>query len=683
LFGATDCHHENIIASADHPQFVDIETLFRPLLMPPANSNADAVAALQAIDSVLSTGLLPNPRNVNQSVADLSGMGARSYQETPLEAFQICKDDSGRARVAHDFYRMGRAFNRPRLNGKEVEPLLFVRDIREGFQDAYCLMSRSRYGLASVGGLLLKFRDAEVRVLLRSTAFYASLLRESRHPTALYDGGARDQILGHLWRDANAQPELSRVRESEFQQLRQGDIPFFRASPGCANVYADRSSSPVLTATESGFAAAEARLARMGAKDLAFQLDLITRSLKSLPETRRKKMPSPQDRGGAPLDLARAIGDGLFEKAIWGHGEATWLVPRSSVDPPCALLGEGPVKIIATDLYEGLCGVIFFLTYLARATGDTRFEALAQAAAQNLWRRLEEGELHDQPGAFNGLAGAVYTLSHLGAVSGKPSWIDRARKLGAQGALPQKTKPNLDLISGLSGMLLSVLALHEVAQDDETEASLNSLADRLLVEIRKSDANLPHQRGASHGWSGAAWALAAAQARSNEIHDKLSDVLRFDLQLTSNGDWTDPGDELHFGQATWCHGPAGIALCRTAAVKLGIKGQALGARAALNACLERREPRELGLCHGVAGVLDAVLVGAETFPEISQYNLRAKTLTKSFHQSVASMLEQPWEMPEVGLMIGISGVGLQLLRVADSRTPSVLLLDPPRRVGQT
>jgi lantibiotic modifying enzyme len=127
-------------------------------------------------------------------------------------------------------------------------------------------MSRSRYGLASVGGLLLKFRDAEVRVLLQSTAFYASLLRESRHPIALYDGGARDRILGHLWRDANAQPELSRVRESEFQQLRRGDIPFFRASPGCANIYADRSSSPVLTATESGFAAAEARLARMGRK---------------------------------------------------------------------------------------------------------------------------------------------------------------------------------------------------------------------------------------------------------------------------------------------------------------------------------------------------------------------------------------------------------------------------------
>jgi len=679
LLGATDCHHENLIAAADHPQLVDIETLFRPQLTQRTGSNADATAAMKVVDSVLSTGLLPSPCNVNGSISDLSGMGARSFQETPLEAFQVRDDGSGRACVAHDLYRVGRTFNRPRLSGTEVEPLSFAQEIREGFQEAYSLLSRSSDQLVLDGGLLAKFQDAEVRVLLRSTSTYASLLRESRHPTGLYDGGTRDRILGHLWRVTNATLELSGVRESEFQQLRQGDIPFFRASPARREVYADRNSSPVLVAAECGYAAAEARLARMGTKDLSLQLALIGRSLDSLQSASRKPR-VPQSHHGSPLDLARAIGNGLLDTAIWSDGEATWLVPRPHENPPCPLLGEGPVQIIPTNLYEGICGVILFLTYLARATGEARFDVLAQAAAQNLWRRLEEGELCDHPGAFDGLAGAAYALSHLGGALHKSSWIDRARILGGRSAHLLGTHPNLDLISGLSGMLLGAVALHEVSQNGDTATYANSLADRLLSGLRGSEANLPYKRGASHGWSGAVWALEATKARCNEVKLDLTDILRFDLSLTETGNWTDPGDELHFGQATWCHGPAGIALCRAAAVKLGINDQSFGARMALDACLEKQAPRDLGLCHGLAGVLDALLMGAEAFPKAGQYRRRVSALQRAFHRSVVGMLQGSWDVRDIGLMTGISGVGLQLLRHFDKGTPSVLLLDPPRVV---
>jgi type 2 lantibiotic biosynthesis protein LanM len=246
LIGATDCHHENIVAAGEHPQLVDIETLFRPLLAARARGGADAAAIVQTANSVLSTGLLPNPCDVNHRVADLSAVGALSYQETPLEAFQIQEDSSGRARVTHDLYRMGRAFNRPRLNGREVDPRSFVQEIQNGFQEAYHHLSRAHDELVSPGGLLDNFKDAEMRVLLRPTAAYASLLRESRHPTALYDGAERDRILAHLWRDVRSGSWPNGATKSEFLQLRQGDIPFFRAIPDRPDVHADRHASPVL-----------------------------------------------------------------------------------------------------------------------------------------------------------------------------------------------------------------------------------------------------------------------------------------------------------------------------------------------------------------------------------------------------------------------------------------------------
>ncbi|WP_456708612.1 lanthionine synthetase LanC family protein [Bradyrhizobium sp. USDA 4452] len=102
---------------------------------------------------------------------------------------------------------------------------------------------------------------------------------------------------------------------------------------------------------------------------------------------------------------------------------------------------------------------------------------------------------------------------------------------------------------------------------------------------------------------------------------------------------------------------------------------------ALDACLEKQAPSDLGLCHGLAGVLDAFLIGAEAFPKAGRYRRRLSALRSDFHRSVAGMLQGVWDVPDIGLMTGISGVGLQLLRLTDNRTPSVLLLDPPRVAG--
>lgn len=673
LLGASDCHHENLVASGEHPQLVDLETLLSPVLRQCHECGADAAAAEMVADSVLRTGLLPNPVFVRNTVMDLSGIGARSYQETPLEAFRVEADSVGRLQVIHDAWRLGRTYNRPRLRGRESEPAGFVASIGRGFRDAYQILQSRRDDLIA---LLDQFRGKEVRVVLRPTASYVSILRDSYHPSAMYDGVERDRVLAGLWYQAEAQPWLMNVMGEEFRQLRRGDVPLFRASADTLGIYSEPVAPLKLVGRRSGLDAARVRLGRMDGKDLRRQLALISRSTAASNNKltfASRTQASPQLEKS--LDLACLIGARLSEDAILIDGEATWLVPRAAAAAPCPWLGEAPIRIVGSDLYSGLAGIILFLGHLHRVTGDLDFRHLAEAAARNLCHRIDEGEMARAGGAFLGLGGAAYALAHLGAAVSEPSWLDRAVELGGRALMEVEKHSNLDLLSGLSGTLLVQLALDSLAPGTALE-TIRRTTERLRRELCANAPALPYHRGASHGHSGAVWALAAAVAYFEEPDLLSSEILSCELQSTASGTWTDPGDTLHTNQATWCHGSPGVALCRAAAAQtLGSERLRRGALAAIRASHTAPLPYDLGLCHGVAGVLEAELfnqgIGAHGAGR------RIVTATTRLRAGATRKLEMVAGILDLGLMTGLSGMGMQLLRLADPRTPSVLLLQPP------
>lgn len=675
LLGASDCHHENLVASGEHPQLVDLETLLSPVIRPRPECGADATAAEIVAESVLRTGLLPNPVLVRNSVVDLSGIGARSYQETPLEAFRVEADSVGRLQVIYDKWRLGRTYNRPRLRGRESDPAGFVVSIGRGFRDAFQILQSRRDDLIA---LVDKFRGKEVRVVLRPTASYVSILRDSYHPSALYDGVERDRVLARLWYQAQAQPWLKNVVGEEFRQLRRGDVPLFRAVADSQGIYSEPLMPLKLVGRCSGLDAALVRLGRMDGKNLRRQLALISRSIAALNNNLSlASSVQARPRLEKSLDLARLIGERLCEDAILIDGEATWLAPRAAADAPCRWLGEAPIRIVDSDLYSGLAGIILFLGHLFRVTGDLDFRHLAEAAARNLCHRIDEGEMARAGGVFAGLGGAAYTLAHLGATLCESSWLDRAVDLGARALTEVEKHSNLDLLSGLSGALLVQLALESLAPGAAVQ-TIRRIAERLRRELCANAPALPYHRGASHGHSGAVWALAAAVAYFEEPDLLSSEIVSYELQSTASGAWTDPGDTLHTDQATWCHGSPGVALCRAAAAQaLGSERLRRGALAAIRASHTAPLPYDLGLCHGVAGVLEAELfnqvIGAHGGGR------RIVTATTQLCAGAARKLEMFSNILDHGLMTGLSGLGMQLLRLADPRTPSVLLLQPPFR----
>lgn len=666
LLGASDCHCENLIAAGEQPQFVDLETLLSPQnTVLSAGMGADTSAVSLLADSVLRLGVLPAPSLVEGVVVDLSGLGGRSHQQTPLTAFSVEQDASGGQRIVHAPWRLPRMTNRPRLHGREADPRQFVDEIAAGFQKAYGIIKDRR---SEIEEALRTLKALNVRVVLRPTAAYAAMLRDSRHPNALYDGLERDRAFTTLWQGSLN----STVKASELRQMESGDIPFFRAKSDDVGVYDSFESAPLLLRDRSGLAIASDCLCRHDDDDLKRQLALIHGAVNALGvvKGRTSKIGAVGSLGS--IDLARRLGQRLEEDAIIADGEATWLAPRGLEDQPASSLGEQSVQLVASNLYSGLAGIVVFLAHLFRVSGDARFGNLAGAASKTLRRRLANGDLGSVGGAFNGVAGAAYAFAQCGFATEQREWRDIGNELAAQALRTAVTQPNLDMISGLSGALrvqLAVDALAGSTPNAATRSAVEVLRDGLLG-YRPA---LSYERGASHGHSGALWAIASAARDFNDPSLVPEEIIASELERSDAGRWIDPGDELHQGQATWCHGSPGIALCRVASACALDRADLLrGGLVALEASRAASWPIEAGLCHGSAGILDAGLVGHRSGWVHGKRMIRAGTERL---KKAALEISTADAVPDLSLMTGLSGVGLQLLRTEDDRTPSVLLLE--------
>jgi lantibiotic modifying enzyme len=140
----------------------------------------------------------------------------------------------------------------------------------------------------------------------------------------------------------------------------------------------------------------------------------------------------------------------------------------------------------------------------------------------------------------------------------------------------------------------------------------------------------------------------------------------------------------HFGNA-WCNGAPGIGLSRLESWSALEHGDGLlldEAYTALAATL--RGLSSVGnetLCHGVSGNSEMLLRIAARQHEPA-FQLEANVQAQAMWRRLAAASNWPREeagrQPLSGLMVGIAGVGMHFLRVAEpDRVPSPVVLDSP------
>jgi lantibiotic modifying enzyme len=195
--------------------------------------------------------------------------------------------------------------------------------------------------------------------------------------------------------------------------------------------------------------------------------------------------------------------------------------------------------------------------------------------------------------------------------------------------------------------------------------------------------------GFSHGSSGFAWALAELFAATGEraFAEKALAAVRFERSHFSPEaeNWKDlRTPDGKDSMAAWCHGACGIGLSRARMLPC-LDDELI--RQDLHTAVRTTYRQGFGsnhsLCHGDLGSLELLLQASRCLPQ-EEWGGR---LAERTAQTVASIEEKGWlcgvplDVETPGLMEGLAGIGLGLLRLAEpARVPGVLILEGPERL---
>ncbi|MEU8510761.1 type 2 lanthipeptide synthetase LanM family protein [Kitasatospora sp. NPDC048722] len=654
-FDCTDLHFENLIACADHPVPVDLETLFHPPApQQPGESVDPAAVALAA--SMHRTGLLPRLILGDERAVDASGLGGDAGATVPGESVRWEEAGTDRMRLVRHPGELHGGANRPTLAGTDADPADHVGALLDGYRLARRILADDRDGLLA---LLPAFADDETRVVVRATADYATLLDESTHPDLLRNAADRDALLRDALADGTDHPGWTGLADDEAAELWNGDVPVFTTRPGTADLWTGQGRRVRGALDRPALDRVGERLGQPCSRQ-----EWIIRAAMTSRSTTPPHEPAPTPPGAprpgaqhpSPADLlnaARTIGDTLLDEAHRSTGRANWI--------GLELLGGRywqPAPAGA-DLGGGYPGPALFLAQLAGLTGRDRYADAARQALRPVPELLDR--LTARPaelpligaGAFAGLGGLTYALSRLAVLLDDheiATWLAPAVQLTAEAA---EAEHSPTLAEGTAGGLAALLAVGST----EARQGARRCADALLTRP------LPGYHGFLTGTAGIGWALLRFAA----TEDGSAEHRRAGLAA------------LHSAAAspvrrtTWCEGAPGIALAiadseaASTDERLSHHLRTTVERTAAARPLPTHSP-----CHGELGVLE--LLAHAKDPALGA---RTATLLAALDRA-GPVCGTPSAVPAPGFLTGLAGIGHGLLRLAfPDHTPSALLLQAP------
>lgn len=708
---ATDFHAENLIAVGEHPVLVDIEALFQPHLgedVPQINPAEETIGS-----SVLRIGLLPQRiwSGDQAEGVDISGLGGYAGQLTPAPVPTWKEAGTDQMRMIRERVALLLGKNLPKLNGQEINILEYSDSIVTGFDATYRLLMQLRHALLTE--IAPRFAHDEVRYILRPTRAYGMLLAESFHPNVLRDALDRDRFLDRLWIGVEQLPFLQKIIGAERADLLAGDIPFFTTRPDSRALFTSRGEALDNFFEKTGMDVVCKRIQQLEEQDLEKQLWIIRASFTSLTlgteqAPRLHLHPSQSSVTYERLiTAARSVGDRLSQLALHGKESVGWIGVDVMMDREWHLLPT------ATDLYSGTPGIALFLAYLGALTGEERYTSLSRTALNSTRSQVEWQKQRPELagiGTFHGLGAYIYLLSHLGTL-----WNDAALYQEAEEIiklLPDAISQDemLDAVGGSAGCIAALLSLYAVAPSQETLATAILCGDHLIARAMPQHSGIGWSTkleetpltGFAHGNAGIALNLLRLFAASGEERFRQTAIaaMEYERSLFSleRRNWPDLRKEFRpaathdqqteAGQqesnsymVAWCHGAPGIGMARLASLAY-VDDATLHAE--IDAALQTSLAHGFGvnhcLCHGDMGNLEFVL-SATKLPSLSQYEEQAQALTSALLENIerqGRVTGVPLGVETPGLMIGITGIGYALLRLASAeRIPSVLLLAPP------
>lgn len=701
ILNSTDFHHENIIADGEYPIFIDLETLFSNSIEfnneLTDNKSAFLKLSLNIKDSVFQSLMLPVKFSDDPLIDyDLSGLGISGELEVEPSAVNALDNVySDQIKMVKQKVKLKEFNNTPRIKQKKTNASDYIQEIINGFTDMYKLILNNKQEFTLDNGPLYAFKNTFARQVFRATEAYARFVSASIHPNYLKNGIDREGLFYYLWHGINHQPKFSRIAKYEIQDLLRTDIPYFTFKVGSTSLFNSDKIEIKDFFDKTSIDVIKEKLNKLSDIDHDQQVEFIKQSLGAIATNEQKEynpygykevekslLDTKEYHKDQFLNEAKKIGDEIVNRAIVGDNfkDALWFGLNLDNNEQFKL---SPISI---DLYNGSLGIVLFLGILAKETNDEKYKKYAVAGLNYIENKLAHTKLQSTS-AFSGYSSLSYVYAYLGKIWSDQKLINQSREyINKIDSLLIKNETTYDFVGGLSGSLLVLVRLYEEFNFTELKPICDLIAQKLLNQASNQIKTNTLLTGLAHGASGYAWPLLEYAYKMDQNH-LLNDILAIlnyeNSKVNDNQDnWLDLRENESFdAPAFWCHGAGGIGISRLMMSQIientNINGD-------LQKCINVLMTKGFGtsntLCHGDFGNLDFLL----TYAQVTKNNEYIK-ISREIGRHVLKQKEEngQWNLDQhgdvniLGFMIGISGIGFELLRLNNPNIPSVLSLDLP------
>ncbi|MGF9943038.1 type 2 lanthipeptide synthetase LanM family protein [Priestia megaterium] len=697
ILNGSDFHNENIIANGEYPLLIDLETLFHHIPELNLEENAQIKAKMEVANSVLGTALLPNLffKSADGRGVDISGVNG-DEQELPIPILRIEKEGTDEMRFVRKTGRTGGdTSNVPKFNGDIANITDYTDKVLKGFKNASNILIENKHELLNDKGPIASFKNVEIRIVNRPTSYYGNFLLESHHPDYMKDCLDKEKLLDRTWFTILDQRPIP----YEIKSLSEGDIPMFITKPNSHSLISSDGDIIKDYYKKTSYDLSIEKIKNLSIEIVNKQSGWIKSSLvtnNSVDENIQDCISTlPIDKSVSEINVdmmvleAKKIGDYLEKNAIYSnYGDAAWIGLETNY------YGQWQVTALDNGLYNGLSGIGLFLAYLGKLTNEQKYHDLARKVEKTIL--LTPVNQKGLISAFHGTSSSLYMFSHFNKIYGenkeRNNYMEKAL---ASIELNIKDDNLFDLLGGSAGTIHVLLNLFEQTGNEKALHIAKLCGEHLLRNklVFSEGTGWPSVTdpkplgGFSHGTSGIAWSLLRLHSfiKQHEFYEVAIDAIRYDQSLFDNdvNNWkdircSDYNSSQH--SAAWCHGSAGIGLSRIMYMPyLENHDFTSEIETAISTTLKTGMGKTHCLCHGDLGNVELFLKAGEVLNR-KDYHKMAKSIGSSViayhkeHNYYKTGVKGHVELP--GLMLGVSGIGYQLLRLANPKmVPSVLIFE--------
>ena len=695
----SDIHYENIIANGENPIIIDLETLFNPKIdLNELIDDGEKFAIEKIYESVLPIGMLPLMFRSNNIEAEYGGLGANKEQLSPFKSYDIKNRECDDISVEWANKTIGTQKNNPLLNSEIVNSNNYISEISHGFKEMYKLILNNKEAYKSLVKEL--FDGIDVRVLLRSTMEYSSLLDVSYHPDILMDRLTRRVLLCRIYLE---EEKINNIKKLEYKSLLNGDIPYFsmktneyRLCSGNNIVNKSTRSTPINYFFE--------KVDRMCEKDMKLQCKFIYKAYSN------RKQEYHLDRTKLDLnkininnkydnkykELLNLIAEYIIEESIVydskGERYRIWIGSTFNEDEK----GYTDTNYVGQDLYSGQSGIALFLMYYGKISKEESYYIYAREALTPCIKFIENVNM-EHPftiGGFAGLGGRFYSIYNLYKLTKDISLKKCILKyLELFKNIIEKDKL-YDIVSGSSGLLHILLSLLKKCDEKDILDNLRICIDKCekhlinnisIIDEKSMTWNMSFEdqqktyTGFGHGNAGIISALARYSKLFNkdesEIIEKVLNYEDYLFDEKSNNWFRDcDRDMISLG---WCHGAPGILLNKLILIENGLENlvDKDKLKIAIDTTIRKSFGNNPSLCHGDLGNLEIIYLASRI---LNNEVLREKS-EAGFKWIIENVIKNRWKgssyrgIDNFGLMIGLAGFGYSIMKFENfDEVPSIL-----------